>query len=448
MGIQNIENKSVIYSVLKSWAKWWHNKIFYRKIIVLGIENIPENGHLLFTPNHQNALMDALGPLFTIPRLLVFLARADIFKKKWVARILYFIKIMPVFRIRDGYDSLKKNDAIFQKTVDVLNSGNGLVILPEGNHAGIHKLRPLKKGFARIAFKAEEENNFSLNLQIVPIGLYYSDYESFRSSLLVNFGKPISISNYEGLYKNNPAIAILKLKDDLYNAMKLLVISIESEAYYNLYNHIRIYRAIQAKLEGKNEIQQFVAQKEIVEKLESLEHQKPEEMILIEGPFLHFENALKKTQLNFETLAIGSPPLHKLFCNSIFLFCGFPAFVYGYMNNFLPWQITVSLAGGVKDPQFRSSFKYVLSLFLFPIFYFLQISTLYIFTSEKWLVVIYLLSLPISAGFSWYYYNYLKKFIRNWKLIRLKYFKPTEYNKLTELFQKITHTISGLLSGN
>ena len=57
--------------------------------------------------------MDALAVLFTHNGQPVFLARADIFKKKMIAAILYFLKILPVYRIRDGFSSLKANDEIF-----------------------------------------------------------------------------------------------------------------------------------------------------------------------------------------------------------------------------------------------------------------------------------------------------------------------------------------------
>lgn len=446
MGFKNIENKSIGYSLLKFWAQWWHNKVFYKKVIVVNPENIPAEGHLIFTPNHQNALMDALGPLFTIPRLLVFLARADIFGKPWLAKILYFLKILPVFRIRDGYDSLKKNDLIFQKTVDVINAGDGLVILPEGTHAGFHKLRQLKKGFARIAFKTEEENDFTMNIQIVPIGLYYSDYESFRSILLVNFGKPIAVSGYFDLYKNNPAIAIGKLKDDLHEAIKSLMIDIESEEFYSLYNLLRQYRATQLKLENKAETQQFHAQQEIIAQLEKVEESNPEKMISLNKLAHDFDSELKNSKLDFETIAVGKPRTYKSFISIFLLISGLPAFIYGYINNFLPWQITVSLAGKIKDPQFRSSVKYILSILLFPIFYLLQTFLVLILIPEKWVALAYFLSLPLTAGFSWVYFNFFVKFRKTIKLSRLESSKPLNYKRLLDLYKQTCTEMNKLVS--
>ena len=155
MGKQDIEKYSAGYALLKTIAGFWHNNVFYRRVIVLGSENINPNDHLIFAPNHQNALMDALAVLFTHKGQPVFLARADIFKKKVIAGILYFLKILPVYRLRDGFSSVKGNDEIFLKTIDVLKNRNGVVILPEGDHAGFRRLRQLKKGICRVAFQSD-----------------------------------------------------------------------------------------------------------------------------------------------------------------------------------------------------------------------------------------------------------------------------------------------------
>src|SRR3989339_838281 len=127
MGKENIEKYSAGYALLKFVAGLWHNNVFYRKVIVIGQENLNPDHHIIFAPNHQNALMDALAVLFTNEGHNVFLARADIFRKNMIASILYFLKILPVYRMRDGFSSLKGNEEIFTKTIDVIKHKNGLV---------------------------------------------------------------------------------------------------------------------------------------------------------------------------------------------------------------------------------------------------------------------------------------------------------------------------------
>ena len=92
-------------------------KRFYSEFIVLGKENIPSEGQVIFAPNHLNALMDALAVHSISPDnyATVFLARSDIFRKKVLARILRACKIMTAFRIRDGIENLGKNNEDFDQ---------------------------------------------------------------------------------------------------------------------------------------------------------------------------------------------------------------------------------------------------------------------------------------------------------------------------------------------
>src|SRR6056297_3984123 len=94
-----------------------------------------------------------------------FFWRVHIFKHPLIARILTFLKLLPIYRIRDGYESLQRNDWILEKVGDLLQHKRSLVIFPEGNHSAERRLRPLKKGICRIAFQAEEKNDFNLGLQ-------------------------------------------------------------------------------------------------------------------------------------------------------------------------------------------------------------------------------------------------------------------------------------------
>ena len=113
MARRSIDRVSLRYRTLKFYAIFVH-WIFYRKIEVKFIDRIPKDRPVLLAPNHQNALMDAMAPLLTARRDPVFLARADIFKNNFVAGILRLMKILPVYRIRDGAGELGKNEAVFQ----------------------------------------------------------------------------------------------------------------------------------------------------------------------------------------------------------------------------------------------------------------------------------------------------------------------------------------------
>ncbi|VAW26558.1 hypothetical protein MNBD_BACTEROID07-745, partial [hydrothermal vent metagenome] len=274
MGVENIEKYSFRFSVLKAWMQFWHNKIFYRKVVYVHREKVPLQDHLIFTPNHQNALMDALAIEFSFRNQFVFVARSDIFKKKFIARILYFLKILPVYRIRDGYESLRKNEMVFKKTLDIIRNKNGFVILPEGNHAGFRRLRALKKGFARIAFQAEEASGFLLDIKIIPVGINYSNYENVHSDLLVVFGDAFSVSEFYEAYRTHPAKAYNLIKAKLSERLKPLMIHIDS-SFYDAYDFFRkTYRdeaCRQMALDSNNLYDRFKVEKDIIARLKRFE---------------------------------------------------------------------------------------------------------------------------------------------------------------------------------
>ncbi len=114
-----IEQPSFGYSILRITANITF-RLFYKKIYVYGKKNIPSGHPVIFAPNHQNAVMDPLAILFTQKNYIVFLARSDVFNGKFLIRLLTFLKILPIYRQRDGIENLAKNEEIFDITVRIL----------------------------------------------------------------------------------------------------------------------------------------------------------------------------------------------------------------------------------------------------------------------------------------------------------------------------------------
>src|SRR5690554_1258221 len=112
-------------------------RLNFRKMVFTGRkENVSKNRPIIVAPNHRNALLDALLIVYAgyHNRQVVFLARADIFKQKFVAWMLRGMRIIPVFRIRDGKDNLDKNKDIFGSAARILKKNNPVAIFPEARH--------------------------------------------------------------------------------------------------------------------------------------------------------------------------------------------------------------------------------------------------------------------------------------------------------------------------
>ncbi len=435
MAIKNIERWSFRYFLLKGYGKFMHNQVFYRKVEVIGRENIPLNEPVIFAANHQNALMDALAILYNIKGQPVFLARSDIFKNPLTAKFLTFIKMLPIYRIRDGKSELKKNDEIFNATIGILQNNKYLAILPEGNHAGVKKLRALKKGISRIAFQAEEISDFELGLNILPVGLDYGHYSNFRSRLFVNFGKPFKVADFAEMYKENPQKGMNELRKQLAEHLKPLMIHISNDEHYEEYltllDVLEDSCSTHFNIDNKTLAGKFTVRKKIIASLDHIFENNRETFDEIVVKAKRYKDLLDKMKIrdwipnkrSFNFFYIGFRALLYL----IF----FPLQVYGVAFNYIPYYLPVYLTRKVKDPQFLSSFRYVISLITFFVF-FLIMAIIFGLIVKSWLwVLLFIISLPLSGIFAFHYFIGIKK------LNGILRFKKRERNNDVELTEAI-----------
>jgi 1-acyl-sn-glycerol-3-phosphate acyltransferase len=442
MGKENIEKYSAGYALLKSVAGFWHNNVFYRKVIVLGRENIKPNDHVIFAPNHQNALMDALAVLFTHKGQPIFLARADIFKKKTIASILYFLKILPVYRIRDGFSSVKGNDEIFVKTIDVLKNKNGLVILPEGDHAGFRRLRQLKKGICRVAFQSDEATGFNLKIKIIPVGLEFSNYSRFRQVLTVAYGKPIEVSKFFDLYKVSPERALNELRSRLSDEMKGIMVHIESEEDYEAIDELR--SMINGRFSDDIRFPKLLRDRILINKVNLLKSSEPSLYKKICSLSIMVKEKAKKLNTDYRLLEKKKHPIGWLIAGMVGIILTFPLFIYGNIFNLTFLEIPNLQIRKIKDPQFHSSIRYGISLAL--AFVFLPaylILSLFIFSSW-WLGLLIFLTLPLSGLFAWNYYLQFRRISGGFRIRSLIKQKNEEFNILRKNHTELVNLIAAL----
>lgn len=430
MGRENIEKYSARYALLKSVAGFWHNNIFYRRVIVLGRENINPDNHLIFAPNHQNALMDALAVLFTHRGQPVFLARADIFRRKLMASFLYFLKILPVYRIRDGFSTLKSNDEIFLKTIDVLKNRNGVVILPEGDHAGYRRLRQLKKGICRVAFQADEATGFDLKIKIIPVGIEYSHYTRYRQVLTVAYGKPVEISEFYDLYRESPERALNELRSKLSDEMKSNMVHIASEEDYEAIDELR--NMINGRFGDDIRFPKLFRDRILIENLNKLQSEDPSTYHRICKLSLEIKRLTKDFKIDYRLLEKKKHPLGWLIAGIVGLIATLPLFILGNIFNLTFIEIPNLQIRKIKDPQFHSSVRYGISLALAFVFLPLYLIVSLILFTPWWFGILIFLSLPLSGLFAWDYFLVLKRISGGFKARNL----ITKKNRKFEILRK------------
>lgn len=448
MNFNRIDKWSFRYQLLRYYVSIAHNILFYRKIAITGRENIPDNTPLFFAPNHQNALMDALIILCSIKPQPVFIARADIFKNPIIAKILIVMKILPAYRIRDGKENLGKNEEIFDISVKILENKNILALFPETTHTDKRRLQSIKKGVQRIVFQAEEKNNFKLGVKVVPIGINFSNYWNFRSDILINFGKPIDLSEYNEIHKVNQQKGMLALRDRLTKEIIPLIIHIPSEDYYPLYDNLRkIYndqmlKKLNLKVNLKN---RFKAEQKIIDSLDQTEKEDPDKIRKLDLKVKEYTEILKK--LNIRDWVVKQDiSLIILITKTINLILCLPIFLYGLINHILPYFLPEPIRKKVKDKQFLSSINFVTGLVLYPLFYLIQFIIVWIFTDTWWIKYLYLLTLPFAGLSAFHIHRFYIKLRAQWKFHFLKRNKEIEKlinlrNQIDEEMNKITNNL-------
>jgi 1-acyl-sn-glycerol-3-phosphate acyltransferase len=344
--------QKIFYQTLKQYCRLALN-FYFSQWQAHEVAPIP-SGPVIFVSNHQNAFLDAVLIACSMTRNPWFLARANVFSGKWAKKVLNWLQMSPVYRFRDGFSTLRKNDEVIENCVQILSQQKSILIFGEGNHNDQWYLRPLQKGFARIAIAAEERNNWMLNVKIVPVGIQYESHTNFRSKVLVSFGTPVSVKeNYrpEQSAQENLDRLVQKTSDGI----KPLMVHIEPDHYESKFNFWKAHRQLR---------------KDLVEQLK-------EDQNLV---------------ANYPGVSNLIPQHEKVqpWWN--------PVRVYEAINHF-PSRSTVRwfLKKKVKDQQFVGSIKFAVGIVIVPLFYFIQTSLFFVISQSLLTSVVYFISLPASV---------------------------------------------------
>ncbi len=316
------------YIILRAYV-WFGLQFYFRKIIIQGDKCIPA-GPVIFAANHQNAFLDALLIVCFNSHTTHFLTRADIFKKPFTRWVLSTLNMFPVYRIRDGWKSLAENKTTFGYCHEVFLRNEAVVIFPEGNHGGRRNLRPLSKGFTRLASESLQLQP-SMKIHVVPVGINYSDHQAFRSSVSILFGSPILSSSYMNDQGQFDAAA---LRDKLSEELKNLMTHIDDANYES-----------------------------VIHKLE-LAH--PNYLDPVST-----NNLIARIRRN-ENVTAHAPQSG---AGSLLL----PLHLVSQFINIIPLFVWRQIRPAIKDPVLIASIKFGVGIFLFPIFYFMVGSAIYWF---------------------------------------------------------------------
>lgn len=313
---------------------------YYKKIEVLNANGIPKNQPVLILANHQNALLDALLIATTSKRFSYFLTRAGVFNNAVVSKVLKSLNMIPVYRVRDGWNNISNNNAIFESCSDLLHDNETVAIFPEGNHNLQRMVRPLSKGFTRIVFDTMDKYP-GIDLQLVTVGFNYEKPDCFGDRVSIIYGNPITAKEFN-LEKRNASVTALKHR--VFDNLTKLTTHIPSDNYETIFK----------KLKALN-----------------VDYLKPDVV----------NNCISSNFESCDTISKNQYSKIKFFFKILLI-----------ISLFIPYLIwKIGIQPKVKEMEFLSTFRFAIAITLVPIFmvvvaliltiiFSLQIACLYLFS--------------------------------------------------------------------
>jgi 1-acyl-sn-glycerol-3-phosphate acyltransferase len=414
---------------------WWILKnhisitlfVYFKRIAIKGREHIKKKGPQIIAMNHPNAFMDPSAfTLVIYPVRTYYLARGDAFKPGIATFFLESLGIIPIFRIQDaGKEGLKKNDETYRRVNYHLSKKENVMVFAEGLCIQERRLRPLKKGVARMMFGAMEEIN-DPDLTVVPVGCNYSNPSKFRSTLFYNVGEPIKVSDYMERYRQNPARTTNVFLQDLEPKMRELITHIKNPA-----NDVIVPQLEEMylkdwcrlkKLNHKDPAQAFEMSKHITEMVNTADEAQPEVLNKIrEKTAAYFKEI---NQFGIRDWLIK--PVNEYKVNwlrfvgrALLLILGLPVYIRGLLGSYIPYKVTEKITSKmVKNVEFLASFNLGIGSFMFLFFYILQFFIAYALSPHiGWPLLVILVSI-FTAIFSLYYHPFMRKTIGLFRVLK------------------------------
>lgn len=173
-------------------------RLFFRRVEVEGVENVPESRGGLLVAWHPNGLIDPGLVLAKLPGRVVFGARHDLLNVPILGWLMRSVGTVPIYRASDVKGDAEGRRAANRKSLDALAhkiaNGSFSALFPEGVSHDAPHLMELKSGAARLYYRARQlQGPEDKPPVIIPVGLHYDHKRAFRSIALLRFAPPLEL---------------------------------------------------------------------------------------------------------------------------------------------------------------------------------------------------------------------------------------------------------------
>jgi hypothetical protein len=332
----------------------------------------------------------------------------------------FFVRAMdalPVYRRQDEGADVSRNAETFIEARRLLARGGAIAICPEGVSHDEPRLKPIKSGTARIALGAASQGE-RINLRIVPVGLYYTAKTTFRSSALLDFGRPIAVPSVElGADGEPPKASVDALSDQIEAALKAVMLYAEhAEALSMITRAEQIFSAeLPEKASSPSLARELELKKLFLEGYVALQTRDPGKLAALDSRMRRFEEQLAQVKLEPSEI---EPPHRFLstvvtLLGSILFFAVLtPLALLGTVIHYPAYRLAGYFARRLSHnaEDIVSTIKIVAAMLLFPLTW--VVTTFAAYKVGGWKVMVAAMVLaPLSGYLSVRFFEELDRFV-------------------------------------
>lgn len=442
---------SLAYKVLYKWVRYVFEKLYYRRIYCLHEENIPPQGTpVILISNHQNSLLDAFQMLFaTKNNFLHFISRADVFRRKPVARLLYGFGLIPIYRVRDGVGKIKDNLQMFSQVEEYINDGGMLAIYPEATHMDGNWIGRFYLSYIRIGFETAALSNYEKEVFILPSTLYYENFTALRSQCLIDFSEAFSLQPFYEMYQTNPRQTEVEVNETIRHLVQEKMLDVkDTEHYQQVMDFIGFSEGKMAEqrhdVDLKELPQALSIRKEIEEMLYALKGHDDGKLEQIYSHTAEYRRMLHKYRIDDN--AVRNPATPGQTANSALLYLMLsPFFLLGMLPHLPIYAITPMATKKLDDKLMYASIDICVWILGIPIFYLIYFFL--IGAAGSWLfALIFILLLPIFGKFAHGYHRNFRQDFQRFRANIIRKNRKKNWEKIIRLRKELDNDLESLLT--
>ena len=359
------------YGLVRALVRWVLT-LFYRRIDVVGLEHIPESGPLIVAANHQNALVDPMLLLALIPRRMVAVAKAPLFRHPIIGPFLCLVGAIPVHRRQDGNADPGRNRTMFAAATAHLAGGGTILIFPEGVSQPEPTLMPLRSGASRMLLEADAAMGGRPRVALVPVGLVYHEPGTFRAGrAFLQIGASVISDDLVEMHATDPEGAAQLLTERLAAALRREIVESEDRETHRLLTALESITRADTPAGARDAAARAEWMRGAMRAYRYLRERAPWRVLGFRAEVERYLADLARAGLSDRVLTRryeAGPVTRYVLHEGASLLVALPLAAWGIVSHFLPYELTTLVVRALRpEPDEEATFKMVASVILYPV---------------------------------------------------------------------------------